>query len=510
MIKRLSAILLVMAAGLTPVFGQTPESLEMDKTSALWFNSTNAAGMTLTSIASFEAVDVSYNIADGNYRRYTDGNQKTFAVSAEGSSSLGGGKVWGRFSYNNLTDRDTKFNAMFLNLDEDNPFFVADEELSWWKKQKYELEAKASTPVLWNHVVFGVDASYYTESGAKQIDPRGYGSEYGLVVKPAALFTAGRHSFGLALDYEKGNMRMTPINNAYMNSKTAFIMHGLGNSEATVISLVTSGVGQVFDKKNQYGGSVQYGFTDGAFKVLADFRGSMRAWEFSHTPNRPELIGSTNRMEVGGKIQLLHDGDKYLHAFVVDGSMKNTNGIEYIQVFNKDYEVQQYETVGQNVKSKYSHNEALVSYDIFRKGGESFNWTAGASVEWYCRNDRYLIPESSYNCSHIYAEGHGRKQFSLRKVALTIGAKAGYCLGMDGDYTYTGSSAKSVIVTEYFPHELEYQQASWWCAGADLNVTFPISAKTRMFVGAEAEAIKTNNTLLDRRNIAFIKTGFIF
>lgn len=510
MIKRLSAILLVMTCGLPAVFGQSPSSLEMDRTGALWFNSNNAAGMILTSIDPFEAVGVSYDIEDGNYRRYTDGNLKTLTVDAEGSASLGEGKVWGKFSYNNITQKDTKYNTMFLNLDEDNPYFVADDILSWWKKQKYELEVKASTPFLWNLVSFGVGAEYFTESGAKQVDPRGYGNEYGLVVKPGAVFRLGAHSIGLALDYEHGNMRMTPINNAYMNSLPAYIMHGLGNGEANVVSMITMGVGQVFDKKNQYGGSLQYGWSGSAFKVLADLHGSMRVWDFSHTPNRPQLIGTTKRMELGGKVQMLHDGADYLHVIVADASMKNTDGIEYVQVFNKDYEVQQYETVGQNVKSKYAHNEAVLSYDIFRKGGDSFDWTAGASVEWYNRSDKYLIPASSFKCSHLYAEGHGRKQFSLKKLSLTVGANAGYCLGMDGSYNYSGTGSATTVVTDYFPCELAYQEASWWSAGADLNLTFPISPKLRMYVGADARMIKTNNTLLDGRNFASFSTGFIF
>lgn len=500
---------MVVLAGL-PVLAQGPATIEMDKIGAVWFNSDNAAGMTLTSIAPFEAVDVGYHIADGNYRKYTDGNQKTLGVNAEGASSLGKGKVWGKFSYSNLTERDTKYNAMFLNLDEDNPYFVADDQLSWWKKQKYELAVKAATPFLRDKVAFGVEASYFTESGAKQIDPRGYGSEYGIVVKPAALLKLGRHSAGLVLDYEGGNMRMTPINNAYMNSKAAFIMHGLGNSEASLISLLTTGVGQVFDKKNQFGASLQYGYMSDGLKLVADVYGSLRSWDFTHTPARPERIGTTKRTDLGARIQAVSESNDFLHRIVADGSLKNTDGIEYVQIFNKDYNVQAYEVVGQNVKSKYSHMEADLSYDVFRKGGDSFDWTAGASAEWYSRDDRYLIPESTFNCGHLYVEGHGRKQFFMKGLSLVAGATAGYCMGMDGNYSYSGSSASTVIVTDYFPHELEYQKASWWTAGAELSASFSISARTRMFLAAKASLIKTDNALLDGRNIASFSAGFIF
>ncbi|MCQ2168781.1 MAG: hypothetical protein MJY69_09020, partial [Bacteroidales bacterium] len=271
--RYIPAIIIALAVGTFPLMGQTPAALEMEKASAVWFDSDNAAGMTVTSIAPFEAIDANYHISNGDFRSYTEGNARDLILNAEGSTDLWRGKVWGKFSYSNITERDTKYNTLFLNLDEDNPFYVADINLSWWKKQKYELAMKASTPFYWDRVAFGIGASYFTESGAKQIDPRGYGNEFSLVVKPGAVLKLGRNYIGLGLDYEKGNMRMTPINNAYMNSWDAYILHGLGNNELSLISLLTTGVGQVYDKKDQFGASLQYGFVNDSFKILADIYG---------------------------------------------------------------------------------------------------------------------------------------------------------------------------------------------------------------------------------------------
>lgn len=510
MCRKTSAILVVLALAGFSAKGQTPASLEMEKTGAVWFNSSNAAGITVTSPAPFEAVGVTYDIADGNYRRQTDGNVKTLGVDAEGASSLGKGKVWGKFSYSNITERDTKYNTMSLNLDEDNPFFVADDQPSWWKKQRYELSMKGATPLYRDRFAFGVSAGYFTESGAKQIDPRGYGSEYGVEVKPAAILKLDRSFLGLALDYENGNMRMTPINNAYMNSKAAWIMHGLGNSEVSVISLLADGVGQVFDRKNQFGASLQYGiFADGV-RFLADIYGSMRIWDISHTPSRPQRIGTTNRTEAGAKFQLVSDGGDCLGVLVADASMKSTKGIEYIQVFNRDYNVQAYETVGKNVKSKYSHTEARLGYDIYRKNDTGFNWTAGCLCSWYGRDDIYLIPESTFSCGNLYAEAHGRKQFSLKGVSLVTGALAGYSRSFGAQYDYQGSGASTPIVTDYFPSEAAYRATNWLSAGLNINVSFAVSQKTDMYFGAGAKLIKTDNNLLDRRSLATFSAGFIF
>lgn len=508
--RNLSATILALAFGVFPLIGKTPATLEMDKIGAVWFDSGNAAGMTATSIAPFEAIDVSYHIADGEYRKYTDGNQRNLNVNVEGATGLWKGYVWGKFSYSNITERDTKYNTMFLNLDEDNPFFVADEDVSWWKKQKYELSVKASTPFCWDKLAFGIEASYFTESGAKQIDPRGYGTEYGILVKPSVLLKLGKNHIGLAFDYEGGNMRMTPINNAYMNSKAAYILYGLGNNEADVISLLTTGIGQVFDKKNQYGASLQYGFVSDSFKLLADLYGNLRSWDFSHTPNRPEAIGRSERTNLGGNVRMIIENGSILHRVSASGSMKITNGIEYIQVFNKEYEVQAYETVAENVKSNYSHTEAAVSYDLFRKAHDSYSWTAGAEVNYYSRADRYIIPVSTFNCAQLYGGLHGKKQFFLKRISMIVGANAGYCLGLDGAYNYQGTSSGTPIVTDFFPHELAFRKASFFSAGLDYEIHFPIAGKHSLYVGAQAKMLKTNNAQLNSRTIADISVGFVF
>ena len=97
MSKYSDGIILGLALALigAPAMGQTPEALQMSKAGAVWFNSSNAAGMTVTSIAPFEAIDVNYHIADGDYRSYTEGNSRNLTINAEGSTSLWKGKVWG-------------------------------------------------------------------------------------------------------------------------------------------------------------------------------------------------------------------------------------------------------------------------------------------------------------------------------------------------------------------------------------------------------------------------------
>lgn len=488
-----------------------PAAMEMDRNRAIWFGSENSAGMILTPLTSYESVGASYDIEQGNWRRYSDGDLKTLNVSAEGASKLGKGRVWGRFDYNNITAEDTKYNTIFLNMDDDMPFYVADDILSFWKKQRYDLGMKAATPLYKGRYAFGVEASYFSESGAKQIDPRGYGYEYGLTVSPSALFVFGSHAVGLALDYEAGNMRMSNINNALTGSHAVYVMHGLGNYEDYIVSLLSSSsLGLVFDNKKQYGASLQYSWTGDGTKLLAEVYGKMRNWDISQTPSKPKKIGTASRTMAGGSVMLTLDRGSFFSKASVSGEYRSTNGIEYLQKLNKDYSVQAWETVGKNVKSKYRNMAASLAYDIYRKRGAGYSWTAGASACWNDRNERYLLPVSEFMVGNVEGEVHGKKNFIIGGSSLLAGLSAAYTRNLSSAYSYQGAGAESCIVTDLYPNTLAYMSADRIRVGANVNWAFSISSKAMMSVKADCSYVKTNDELLDKRMVSKFAIEFIF
>ena len=488
-----------------------PAALEMDKAGAVWFNSGNAAGIILTPTASFEAVSVGYDIADGVYRRYSDGDTRTLSVNAEGASRLGKGRVWGEFSYENITLNNSKYNTVFLNMDDEMPFYVADDIESFWKKQRYEMSVKGATPLIMDRLAFGIEAGYFCESGAKQNDPRGYGFEYGLDVKPSAIFTSGKHTVGLTLSYENGNMRMSSINNALMSSHIVYVLKGLGNYEEYFVSLLsTSALGLIYDKKNEYGGALQYGYHSEGADVHVELYGKKRDWELYQTPSKPKRIGTAARMSLGGSVQTVLDGSDFLQRITADGHFNNTDGIEYLQKLNKDYEVQAWETVGQSVKSTYQRIEARLGYDIYKKRGVTFDWAAGADVTWNNLDDEYYLPSSTMKSGTVIAGAYGKKNFSLRKVSVIPGVSFGYKKNLGAEYKYGGTTPESPIVADLFPNTVAWMAADHFKCGAEIEVSMPVFKSSMMFAKADWQLLKASGAMTDTRTIASATIGFIF
>lgn len=488
----------------------SPAAMEMDLAGKVWFNSDNAAGMILTPRTSFEAVGVSYDIENGSYRKYADGNVNTLGVKAEGASTLSRGLVWGEFRYSNITVNDSRYNAMTLNIDEDMPFRVVDEIESYWKNQRYDLSMKASTPLYWDFLSLGISADYYSESGAKQIDPRGYGYENQVVVKPAAAASFGAHSLGLVFDYEFGNTRMGCINSAFTSSNVAYLLKGLGNMEESVVSLISGRFGSIYDRRHQFGGALQYGFSSGAFGILAEGKYNSRNWDCCETPSKPLMLGESHRKTMEGNVQLTYDGASLFHKFTLNGKLRNTDGIEYVQVFNRDYEVQAWEVVAKNVRSRYKTVSASLCYELYSKSGAGYSWMAGAAADFSDRAEEYILPASDLGYTNCSAGLYGKKNFIFRGVSILAGADASYSMNLGGDYNYSGSSAESAIVTDLYPNTLAYYMASFLKCGLNVNVSFPLGEKTIFNISADVDYISTDNEILRNRTLADITIGFTF
>lgn len=512
--KIITIFIAVLCAGLQAGAQNThlnPAALEMDKAGAVWFNTDNAAGVILTPTVSFETVDVGYDITDGDYRRYADGNSRILGVNAEGATRLGKAWVWGEFNYSNITVNDSKFNTVFLNMDDDMPFYAADDIEGYWKKQRYDLSMKAATPLIKDRFAFGISAGYFSESGAKQVDPRGYGYEYGLYVYPSAVVRFGKHTAGLTLTYDNGNMRMSSINNAIASSKLVYVMKGLGNADEYFVSLISSSaLGLVYDKKHEFGASLQYNFLSGGNNILVELFCKSRNWELFMTPSRPYRIGTASRMSIGFNTQALLAGTDYLQVIKAVGSLRNIKGIEYIQKLNLDPGIETWEVVGQNVKSTYCHVNASLGYDIYRKSGNSYDWAAGAEVSWNNLDDEYFLPSSTMAAGYLSADAFVKKNFGLGKMSLVPGAALGYKKGLESNYVFGGEKKDTSIITDLFPNTLAWMGADHVKCGLNITASMPAFKSGSVYMKADWQLLKAFGAMTGTRNIASVTLGFIF
>jgi len=480
-----------------------PAMVELDKVSSVWFNSANAAGMTVDPLIRYNDLSFGYSLGRGDFRTQPEGNTNIFGIQTSGATNLGRGQVWGSFSYQNHSAKETRFNTMTLNLEDDLPFIVSDANVSPWKKQRYDLAVKASTPLLGNLIALGVSASYFTESGAKQVDPRCTDYEYGVVVEPSLAFHFHGHTIGLSGIYRNGKVREVPVNSNSQQDQVAYILRGLGNyTDAVVGSL--SGIGTFYYNRNLYGASLQYGFGNRRIKVLAEGGYSLQFVDAFQTPTKPQRMGSTKQEKVHGQVQFIVDGDRTFHKVTAEGTIRITEGVEFLQELDKEWE-----TIASYVRSDFYYDQLAIGYNFFRKNDVGYSWTAGLRGIVDYRNDAYLLPESSQLIHNATGEIFGGKNFQAGTVSILLTLRGAYRKNISSSYEYGGAEPQSVIITDFYQKDFAYNSADYFQGGARLNVAFPLRGRLAMFIQADGNYTKPIDLQGHRLNTTFT-VGFTF
>ena len=480
-----------------------PARVELTKVQSAWFNSANAAGLSVDALNIYHGLMFGYGLGRGDFRLQPEGNTNILDIATSGAAKLGRGFVWGSFDYKNTSAKDTRFNTMTLNLEDDLPFVVSDANVSPWKKQRYDMSFKAATPLVADLVAFGVSAKYFTESGAKQVDPRCTDYEYGITVEPALAFNFGGHTVGLSGIYRNGGIREVPVNSNSQQDQVAYILRGLGNyTDAVVGSL--SGISTFYYKRNLYGGSLQYGFGGRGLKLLAEGGYSYQMVDAFQTPTKPQRMGSTIQQKIFGKAQILAESDEVLSKVTAEGFHRTTEGVEFLQELGVEWQ-----TIDKYIRSNYDLWHLALGYDFFRKGEAGYSWMAGVKAAYDEHNDKYILPASSMSYKNVTGELYAKKNFLIGDVSVLGTIRGAYRKNLDGIYSYGGPEPESVIITEFYYKDFEYKTADCWKAGAAVNVAFPIGGRTAMFCQLEGDYLKPLD--LDcKRLFATLTVGFTF
>ncbi|MDD2293542.1 MAG: hypothetical protein PHD07_04940 [Bacteroidales bacterium] len=491
----LSAIFNAQAQGSKTI--TYPTALEINQAQALWFNTSNAAGMIVTPLNNYNTLSVGYNVKNGEYRLQQEGNQQALKINTSGATNLGKARLWGEFTYQNITETDTRYNTTMLDVVPDMPYFVGDPNISYWKKQSYNMSVKAASPVLWDLVAFGASANYFTKNGAKQIDPRSESFKYGISVEPAVVFTLGtKHSIGLTFLYLNSFERTVPVNSNNQQDQIAYIMRGVGNYTDGVVGSL-SGMGTFYYKTNKIGTSLQYNFNGDRSALLAEVKSSFQVVDVFQTPTKPRRMGTTAQMLMGGNIQYINNGDDFTSKVTLDGYHKNNNGIEYIQEIDATYEVQQWVTIAKFIRSRYVFNAATLKFDLYRNSDEGYDWMAGAQGIFSDRTDEYILPHSTFTAKNVYGELFGKKNIMAGDNSVLIGINAGYNFNLGGGYDYNGAEPTSKVVKDLYERDNAILCANYYQVGLDIKASFPIGKSTALYIAGNCQYLRSNDTMND-------------
>lgn len=449
--------------------GQSAASIELNKSQSLWFNSRNAAGMTINPLYDYNILSAGYTNMSGEYKSLQRGDREDEArVNTNGALSIGRIHLWGDFSFVYDYLKGTRYNTSSFSPSFDMPYYVADPNKGDWNKQRYDMTVKAAFPLIGNVLAFGGRVNYLTYKGAKQIDPRGVPIGYAVELEPALLVRlSDKHSLGATFIYRNGFER-TSFSNVQGNSTMVYLLKGLGSFSSGSVA-GTGGIGNYYYPANTFGGSLQYGFHHGGLRILVEGGYRHEKIDAFQNPTIAYRMGTIDSDRIDSGVRLAW-GKKNFQKFSALFSMTDVKGTEYLQEQTSGGESDKpYKVLATLDMSDYSHMEASASYDIYvrRADLDDYTWNVGASLEYGTRNDRYNNPVSTFSYQNALSVIHARRNLRIKeRNRLSFMAEGGYRKNLGGKYEYNGSDSEHELVTEFYASEhalysSDYSLAGW-------------------------------------------------
>lgn len=487
--------------------------IEMNQSRALWFNSSNVAGMSVAPLSRYSIVDFSYNRANGDFKMQQQGEtESVVGFNTNGATTVGKTFLWGNFDYRNIVEDDTKYLTNLFDPQRDMPYYVADAIGGKFKKQSYDLGVKVAFPQLWGFVTPGCELEYNTNTGAKQRDPRSV--TYFLNVKAAPSFVfevAEHHHVGLSVNYEYLFERSTFNRSDTEIDYPVYIMRGLGNySEAVVSGSV--GVGTFFYKGNKIGGALQYGYTGDDFAVLVDGGYSYKVEDAFQTPTKKQNMGSTEQKLWNASVKMVEEGENRMQTISLSYTNRKTDGIEYIQELGQVGEFSDWVTLAKYLRSKYSYQSTDINYEWFIKEGSGYKWKFGVDMIHTKKFDEYILPAAHLKVENDFQRVYAKRNFNFGggKSSLLAGINLGFNHNVKGEYVYEGSYAESDVVKDMYAKDILYMSSDYITAGGEVTYSTLVNKATSLFVKGTCQYYSPDEELFEKRLYTSLSVGITF
>lgn len=472
----LTLFIVQIATAQNRVEQSNPLSIELLKARSLWFNTGNSAGMIIDNLQNYGTLEANYSLKSGDFKLKQDGEDESiFGVTTEGGQKIGGAYAWGKFSYNNITQKNTCFNTAMLDPHRGVPYYPADPNLSDWKKQDYNLQMKVASRPIWDRYVLGLEAQYIAQTGAKQIDPRSEVYFYNLNVRPAVAAMFGEHTIGLNLEYEnlvQETRRHTNSNNQV--DQGVYVMNGLGNHYTSVIGGL-QGLSSFLYEGNTFGGELQYSYGFSNIKFLLNGGYTYKVEDVISAVTKPKKEGSVKDQMINANLSVIKEGEN-LSRLNISYKSNRISGIEYVQVLDQTYEVQRWVDMYSSIRSTFDQDDIVASYDFYRGAAHEYKWKAGLFANYRLNDDIYLIPRSQRKVENLYLGLNAKVNVPLKLAnRFVAGADFVYKNNMDGFYNYGGADPTSIIITDFMTPDFEYMKQSYYKIGAQVSYFANIS-----------------------------------
>lgn len=491
--------------------------LEDNFRNSLWFNTNNSAALNFHPITMYSNLGAVYNGKYGGWHRQQEAaTSNQVSLETDGAAHVGKFLFWGDFAFRNIFDGRVKYNAMTYDVPEDMPFFVADKTPSKWNRQEYDMRTRISSPIIWDHLTFGIEASYLSRVGAKQKDPRVETYSYDVRVLPSVFVqVSDDFCLGLSGQYENAFERGEPSNVNYREDQPVWLSRGLGYAQQATVG-GNAGLKTMYYRTNLYGGALQAGY-DGSFQLVTEFEYNFRRIKAKQQPSLPRAMGNTESDLLKWRLQLLL-GSNLTDKIDLTWNYRKTSGLEVIQILNQELNNQRWEDLVTNHMSNYKRISFDAAYDHqFGKDEKGFDYDAGAKLRYDYENDVYFVPFTKWHWSALLSEIFAAKQIKLQSSSWLLKADLGYCANIDAEYKGFDESEGSNI-HEMYQSDMTYRSDDYLKAEARIaytlnrkkvNYKFDLSACYFNTVGDHNYADESD-LVGDKRLLAAFTFGIIF
>ena len=470
-------------------FAKAQDRLDFAKSEALWFDSNNAAGLSALPFEKISSLSFKYDYRAGDYRLKQEGARTgILGVDTQGALKVDKIQVWGRFSYDNVSDNGSRYNSLVYDpLDKRKIYGVADTTLSTWKRQSYDMEFKASMP-LWKDILFGgVNIRYIDRIASKQHDPRAESYLYELTVRPSLMAVLGNIGIGVSLHYSNSSERSVPSLSNSQQLQNVFILRGLGNYTEDFVG--SSGMGTMIYGTSAYGGALQLSFSD---KFLFETGVESSSTQLRQGTTEPRAMNRADISDLFMNASYLLKTSG-LHKFSLKTLYGNSSGTEYS---TKAEPGVGWVIATESVMSLYNTFKALASYEGYIKEGDKLKWILDAELGFCSKEDKFILPEAFFRWSSINAGlGAARIFFPAKGLSMRMGASLSASKGLGGEYSYTGDKAESKIVKDWLPHDLSIRKSDSLRGGLSSDFGFKLDRFGEMHFALSAAYLHSSLSL---------------
>lgn len=449
--KKYLLLLILLPCVLPAQEGRDRSWMELNDARTLWAGSSNAAGLAAAPYKEFNILSARYNWEGGDWRAMQSGTSAgDLQFDTQGARQIGKVQAWGRFRYNNISEKGASYNTLLYNpYDERFLYTAADTVAGEWKKQSYEMQFKAAMP-LGRRIAAGLHIHYTDKIASGQIDPRTESYHYAVTVKPGLVWRAGNSLIGLNGLYTNTFERSTPsISNAQEIQKV-FLLRGLGNWVGEQVG--GGGLSTMYFRCNTFGGAVQYAL-DGNWKLFAELSYLHHGARMSESATQPKPHGSTVQHDSGFTAAAVSETGRTVNKLSLAVKDVRTIGTETTVLWNKAEGI--WEIQSELEQCRFVTNSLDLAYDRYIKDGEGYKWHLRSGLGFEAVHDSYATPYSELRYGTLSAVVNAEYKFKLGKGSLLAGStvKGVKNLG-NARYDYNGHRTGTAPVRELYPHNL--------------------------------------------------------